>query len=281
MLWLAGRQSMTSDTPKYRPLERFWPYADLPEQPTDQELAALDPDLQEALFGASPRPFSITIVFPALDVPDFARALDIARASAEYRETGAGATLRHRARFWSTDALHLRELFEIVGGSDSTDVLLDDRPVRYPRACGCRSVWFLIPAVASVAESSPVGQDLLRLEAETKRLEAEYNMFFSGRLPKPPWETRSRVEALVKRYDRAHIQNFGDRFRFTTLQTRFATLVDRVGPRASRPRRGTAWPVHRQAPGQARRARTAEGSHPARHDLPGSRARDGSAREPV
>jgi hypothetical protein len=78
-----------------------------------------------------------------------------------------------------------------------------------------------------VAESSsPVGQDLLKLEAELKRLEAEYNMFFSGRLPKPPWETRSRVEALVKRYDRAHIQNFGDRFRFTTLQTRFATLVD-------------------------------------------------------
>ncbi len=28
-------------------------------------------------------------------------------------------------------------------------------------------------------------------------------MFFSGRLPKPPWETRSRVEALVKQYDRA------------------------------------------------------------------------------
>ncbi len=77
-----------------------------------------------------------------------------------------------------------------------------------------------------MAESSPVGQDLLRLEAELKRLEAEYNMFFSGRLPKPPWETRARVEALVKRYDRAHIQNFGDRFRFTTLQSRFATLAD-------------------------------------------------------
>jgi hypothetical protein len=136
---------MTSDTPKYRPLERFWPYADLPEQPTEQELAALDPDLQEALFGASPRPFSITLVFPALDVPDFARALDIARGSAEYRETGAGATFRHRARFWSTDAIHLRELFEIVGGSDSTDVLLDDRPVPYARELWLPLVWFLIP----------------------------------------------------------------------------------------------------------------------------------------
>ena len=73
---------MTSDPPKYRPLERFWPYADLPEQPTNEELTALDPDLYEALFGQRPRPFSITLVFPALDVPEFAAALDIARASA-------------------------------------------------------------------------------------------------------------------------------------------------------------------------------------------------------
>src|SRR5262245_25438576 len=60
---------MAEDPPKYRPSERFWPYADLPEQPTDEELAALDPDLQEALFGAPRRPFSLTVVFPHLDVP--------------------------------------------------------------------------------------------------------------------------------------------------------------------------------------------------------------------
>ena len=51
-------------------------------------------------------------------------------------------------------------------------------------------------------------------------------MFFSGRLPKPPWETRARVEALVKQYDRGHITNTGDRFRFLTLQSRFATFID-------------------------------------------------------
>ena len=73
---------------------------------------------------------------------------------------------------------------------------------------------------------SEVERDLLRLEADLKRLEAEYNMFFSGLLPKPPWETRSRVDSLVKQYDRAHIQNYSDRFRFTTLQTRYATFID-------------------------------------------------------
>jgi hypothetical protein len=136
---------MNPNLPKYRPLERFWPYADLPEQPTDEELAALDPDLHEALFGAQPRPFSITLVFPALDSPDFARALDIARASAEFRETGSGPQRRFRARFWSSDAQRLRDLFQIVGPSDQTEVLIDDRPVPYARELWLPLVWFLIP----------------------------------------------------------------------------------------------------------------------------------------
>src|SRR5262245_31443652 len=51
-------------------------------------------------------------------------------------------------------------------------------------------------------------------------------MFFAGRLPKPPWETRSRVEGLVKRLDRAPVQNYGDRFRFLTLQSRLAAFID-------------------------------------------------------
>jgi hypothetical protein len=73
---------------------------------------------------------------------------------------------------------------------------------------------------------SEIERGLTQLEAGLKQLEAEYNMFFSGRLPKPPWETRSRVEALVKQYDRAYIQNTGDRFRFTTLQSRYAAFID-------------------------------------------------------
>jgi hypothetical protein len=77
-----------------------------------------------------------------------------------------------------------------------------------------------------VAEVPDLARELQILEVELRKLEGEYNMYFSGRLPRPPWETRSRVEHLVKRLDRAHIQNYGDRFRFTTLQSRFAAFVD-------------------------------------------------------
>jgi hypothetical protein len=77
-----------------------------------------------------------------------------------------------------------------------------------------------------IVAPSDTERDMQRLEAALKQLEAEYNMYFAGRLPRPPWETRSRVAALVKQYDRAYIQNYGDRFRFHTLQTRFATFID-------------------------------------------------------
>jgi len=135
---------MDPERPKSRPPERFWPYADLPEQPTEEELAALDPELHDALFGVQPRSFSIKLVFLEIDSPEFPRALEMARASAEYRETGSGAARRYRARFWSGDALQLRSLFEIVGGSPETEVLIDDRPLPYARELWLPLIWFLI-----------------------------------------------------------------------------------------------------------------------------------------
>ena len=135
---------MPADTPKHRPLERFWPYADLPEQPTDEELIAIDPDLQEALFGPRPRPFSITLAFPRLDIPQFDRALELARASAEFREVGSGAAHRYRARFFSSDAARLQGSVRDRGASDATEVLIDDRPVPYARELWLPLVWFLL-----------------------------------------------------------------------------------------------------------------------------------------
>ena len=130
--------------PDYRPVERFWPYVELPEQPTDEELASLNPELSEALFGTPKLPFSISIEFSRFDGADYERALAMARAAAEYKEMGSGANLRHRARFYPQDAIKIRDLFEIVGRFDASDVLLDDRPVPYARELWLPLIWFLI-----------------------------------------------------------------------------------------------------------------------------------------
>src|SRR5687768_18568929 len=130
--------------PDYRPVERFWPYVDLPEQPTDEELANLNPELAEALFGRPPLPFSVSLEFPRFEGADYARAVDLARASSEYREIGGGEGNRHRARFYPQQAVRLRELFEIVGRFDACDVLVDDRPVPYARELWLPLMWFLV-----------------------------------------------------------------------------------------------------------------------------------------
>ena len=96
-------------------------------------------------------------------------------------------------------------------------------------------------------ELTDVQKDLLALDAEIKKLEAEYNMFFAGRAKRPPWETRGRVDALFKRWSRTHVQSGVDRFRLDALQTRYRKLTElwdralrareegRPGPFAQRP----------------------------------------------
>jgi hypothetical protein len=53
-----------------------------------------------------------------------------------------------------------------------------------------------------VADPKELQRELQILESDLRKLEGEYNMYFSGRLPRPPWETRHRVEGTIKRLDR-------------------------------------------------------------------------------
>ena len=70
-------------------------------------------------------------------------------------------------------------------------------------------------------------RNLATLSGELKKLETEYNQFFSGRLPRPPWETRTRVESLIKKWDRESIHASSiDKFKFQTLQARYSTFAD-------------------------------------------------------
>ena len=100
-------------------------------------------------------------------------------------------------------------------------------------------------------EPSEIQHDLQTLATELKRLEAEYNGFFAGRLPRPPWETRATVTSVIKRLERA-VQvggTYAERFRFQTIQSRYATFADlwdrglrareegRPGPFATRQKR--------------------------------------------
>lgn len=138
-------QNVLPDPPTHRPLERFWPYAELSETLSDEELAAMHPELREALFGSPGRPFSITLEFPAFEGEAFVKALEMAKASDEFQELTLGHAVRYRARFFpGNDPLRLRDLYDVVGGVPGSQVLLDDRPVPFARELWLPLVWCLI-----------------------------------------------------------------------------------------------------------------------------------------
>jgi hypothetical protein len=138
-------QRVLPDAPTHRPLERFWPYAELTEQPTDEELALLHPELREVLFGAPALPFSISIVFPEFEGEACGRAVALAAASDEHTTFVADGARRHRARFYpGARPADLRDLYAIVGEVPGAEVLVDDQPVPYARELWLPLVWLLI-----------------------------------------------------------------------------------------------------------------------------------------
>jgi len=133
------------DQPATRPLERFWPYSDLSEQPTEEELARIDPDLREALFGPLNLPFSVSLVFPDFEGAEFERALGLARAADEYSSREQAGQRWHRARFFTGDRpMRIRDLYLIVAGVPGNDVLINDRQLPYARELWLPLVWLLI-----------------------------------------------------------------------------------------------------------------------------------------
>ncbi len=70
-------------------------------------------------------------------------------------------------------------------------------------------------------------EDLTNLDEWIRRLRVEYDIFFNGNRRKPPDDLKGRVEKLVKQLSEVTDMNFAQRFRYTTLITRFYVLRDK------------------------------------------------------
>ncbi|MET0553625.1 MAG: hypothetical protein ABW221_11345 [Vicinamibacteria bacterium] len=133
--------------------ERAKTYADrlpslVPRQETD--IAHLSDDMADILYpGRRTRPFRVGFAFDAFDGPQYARALELARAAGEYRERtaedGSGA-LVHEASFGIEGARASRDLFELVGERPGTEVLLDRKRVPYAREIWLPFFWMFVGA---------------------------------------------------------------------------------------------------------------------------------------
>lgn len=64
-------------------------------------------------------------------------------------------------------------------------------------------------------------EQLTRLEDDMRRLKIEYDIFFNGASKRPPYDTKSRVETMIKRLGDDRTLTFAQRYRYNSLATRY------------------------------------------------------------
>lgn len=69
-------------------------------------------------------------------------------------------------------------------------------------------------------------EQLNRLEEDIRRLRIEFDIFFNGAAKRPPYDTKGRVETLIKRLGDDRTLNYAQRFRYNTLIARYNAFRD-------------------------------------------------------
>jgi hypothetical protein len=69
-------------------------------------------------------------------------------------------------------------------------------------------------------------EDLEKIDEGIFKLQKEWERFFSGQERKAPFESKQRLERLVRRYVGVEIRNNVERFRYQSLTSKYNTLSD-------------------------------------------------------
>ena len=74
----------------------------------------------------------------------------------------------------------------------------------------------------AVGENQPTPDEhLTRLEEDIRRLRVEFDIFFNGGSKRPPYDTKGRVETLLKRLGDDRALTFAQRYKYNSLAARY------------------------------------------------------------
>ena len=69
-------------------------------------------------------------------------------------------------------------------------------------------------------------EQLSRLEEDIRKLRVEFDIFFNGAAKRPPYDTKGRVETLLKRLGDDRTLTFAQRYRYNSLAARYTAFRD-------------------------------------------------------
>lgn len=76
-------------------------------------------------------------------------------------------------------------------------------------------------------EDQPTPEEqLVRLEEDIRRLKMEFDIYFNGAAKRPPYDTKNRVETIIKRLGDDRTLNYGQRYHYNSLASRYIAFRD-------------------------------------------------------
>lgn len=69
-----------------------------------------------------------------------------------------------------------------------------------------------------------VDEHLTRLEEDMRRLKVEYDIYFNNATKRPPFDTKARVETMIKRLADDRTFTFAQRYRYNSLVARYTSF---------------------------------------------------------
>ena len=79
----------------------------------------------------------------------------------------------------------------------------------------------------AVGETEPsIDDQLTRLEDDIRRLKIEFDILFNGASKRPPYDTKGRVETMIKRLGDDRTLSYAQRYRYGALASRHNTFRD-------------------------------------------------------
>ena len=70
-------------------------------------------------------------------------------------------------------------------------------------------------------EQPTVEEQLARLEEDIRRLKIEFDVYFNGASKRPPYDTKNRVETIIKRLLDDRTLTYAQRFHYNSLASRY------------------------------------------------------------
>lgn len=77
-----------------------------------------------------------------------------------------------------------------------------------------------------MSEPNPIEEALGRIEVGIRQLKTQYDMFFSGAMPRQPFELRKELESLIKLIGDTRMQRFADRYRYNSLAAKYQSMAE-------------------------------------------------------